>query len=129
MSNRSLDAKLQSLSQFRQFFHFPSDVVILPRIKVNFAQFILAAKPNDLLPQTKSKACFKINPSAITGKISNEKLAFANCGNNFIVNSVIVVMLINPKWFVSSIGNPFRNAFRPQLVGLTGKHHRYERQF
>ena len=57
-----------------QFRWLPFDVIVLPSIKMHVAEFILPAKPNDLLAQTLGKPSLKINAASLSSKVGDEKI-------------------------------------------------------
>ena len=68
---------------------------------MGFLQFILAAEPNHRKSKPGRKTGFKIDPTAMTGKIGNKKFAAPNASHYFVINFVIVFFAVNSEWFVA----------------------------
>src|ERR1039458_6007406 len=92
---------------------------------MGFLQFILATEPNHRQSKSGRKAGFKINPTAMSGEISDEKFAATNTCDNFIVNLVVVLLTVNSERFISRISD---SSFDGQGRGINGfvKPHRDE---
>ncbi|KKZ14326.1 MAG: hypothetical protein TQ37_01410 [Candidatus Synechococcus spongiarum 15L] len=109
ISKNCSNAVCEIFLQFLKILIFPYDAIVLANIKMNVLKTVFMTCKNYRNTETMGKSCFIVDaatcPFFILSKVCYHKSGSTYLSNDFIINFVDMVFLINYKWFISGIFN------------------------
>src|SRR5947207_10028412 len=88
---------------------------------------IFTNSPDYFVTKTLCETRLIVNSAAIVCEIGYEEFCLSNCGNNFIINSVVVFLAINAQSFVPGSAHTRFESINEKVVKIVSKGHGYER--